>query len=182
MAETFKELFDAVVASKPTTVYTVPGATVGKLKTLLLSNLSSSDITVHVYCGPGPVATSTRARNGSNVATIVTGAAHGLASNDYIDIQGVGGTGYNATRVQVTVSDTTTFTYSNTGGSETTTADTGGAVIDRAERFFTVVVKGDDAVEFSPAMPVFLAAAEIVSIWATTALSIRAQGIGTEVA
>lgn len=181
MAETFKELADSVLAAKPTAAYTVPGSTTGKVKTLLLSNLGPNDVAVHIYAGTGPVATSTRARNGSNVATIVTGSAHGLSSNDYADIQGLGGTGYNATRVQVTVSDTTTFTYANTGSSETTTSDTGGAVMPRAKRVLALTVKAEDTVEFSPAMPLFLSAAEVLTAWAATAGVIRLHAIGSEV-
>lgn len=73
------------------------------------------------------ITTASRERT-SNVATITTGGAHGLATNDYVQITGLGGTGYNTSLVQVTVTGATTFTYANTGGDEGSTADTGGTV------------------------------------------------------
>jgi hypothetical protein len=73
------------------------------------------------------LATVSRAR-ASNVATIVT-AAHGLTTGNMVYVTGLGGTGYNSTSaVQVTVVNTTTFTYPNSGADETTTADTAGTV------------------------------------------------------
>ena len=77
--------------------------------------------------GNAGVATSTRART-SNVTTIVTGAVHGLVTNDIASITGVSGTGYTEYQVVVTRVDDTTFTYANTGDNETPTADTGGLV------------------------------------------------------
>lgn len=77
--------------------------------------------------GAGTVTTASRART-SGVATLVTGAAHGLESGYVVDIWGVGGTGYNARGVVVTKLDATTFTYANAGSDEGTTADTGGRV------------------------------------------------------
>lgn len=67
----------------------------------------------------------------SNVATIVTATAHGLATGSVVSVTGftspVGSTFNNSTAV-VTVVDATTFTYSNTGGNVTTTSD-GTAII-----------------------------------------------------
>jgi len=77
------------------------------------------------------VATASRAR-ASNVATIVTGAAHGLTTGDRVRIFNLGGTGYNTEEASVTVTNSTTFTYANTGSDESTTADTAGTV----ERLF----------------------------------------------
>jgi hypothetical protein len=71
--------------------------------------------------------TASRAR-ASNVATIVTAAAHGLSTGKVVNIRNLGGTGYNETGVSVTVVNSTTFTYPNTGGNESTTADTGGTI------------------------------------------------------
>lgn len=74
------------------------------------------------------LATASRERT-SNVSTIETGSVHGLVVGDLVTIASVGGTGYNAVAVEVaTVPTTTTFTYSNTGGDEVNTADTGGTV------------------------------------------------------
>lgn len=73
------------------------------------------------------VATASRAR-ASNVATVVTGSAHGLATGDLVDVAGLGGSGYGAFAVAVTVVDATTFTFASVDADETTTADTGGTV------------------------------------------------------
>jgi len=72
--------------------------------------------------------TSNRARSAANVATLTTSTAHGLRVGDTVVITGVGGIGYNATAVITVVGSTTTFSYANTGSSETTTADTGGSI------------------------------------------------------
>lgn len=69
--------------------------------------------------------TASRARS-ANVATIVFATNHGLSNGNKVNIRNVGGTGYNADQVTVTVVNATTITYSNTGGNETTAADTGG--------------------------------------------------------
>lgn len=70
---------------------------------------------------------STRARS-SNVATIVTDSAHGLTTGNLVTIFDCAGTGYDAEDVAVTVINTTTFTYANTGSNETTTTETSGRV------------------------------------------------------
>ena len=75
------------------------------------------------------VATASRARS-TNVATIVTGTVHGFQTGNIITISGLGGTGYNQTDVSITVTNTTTFTYANSGGDEGTQADTGGTVFE----------------------------------------------------
>lgn len=71
--------------------------------------------------------TSTRART-SNVATIVTGTAHGLVSTNVATITGMTDTTFNASNVTVTRIDDTTFTYANTGDDVGSGADTGGVV------------------------------------------------------
>jgi hypothetical protein len=74
------------------------------------------------------IETTHRARS-SNVATLTTSANHNLSVGDHVVIFGIGGSGYNSVSVTVvsTPSDTT-FTYSNTGSNEGTTADTGGDI------------------------------------------------------
>ncbi len=72
-------------------------------------------------------ATTNRART-SNIATITTGSAHGLAIGDFVEVAGVGGTGYNGAVEVLTVPSGTTFTYASTGTNEGSTADTGGTV------------------------------------------------------
>lgn len=71
---------------------------------------------------------STRARDAGGTATIVTSAAHGLTTGDYVTTTSFGGTGYNLTNVPVTVINSTTFTFFSFGAAETSTADTAGRV------------------------------------------------------
>jgi len=77
--------------------------------------------------GVTSVITATRSRT-TNVATLTTGSAHGLAVGDTVVITSVGGTGYNATAVVTVVGSTTSFSYANTGTNEGSTADTNGVV------------------------------------------------------
>jgi hypothetical protein len=72
-------------------------------------------------------ATATRART-AGVATIVTGAAHGFTTGDTITIASMTDTTFNDVQAEVTVVDTTTFTYANPGVNVASGADTGGRV------------------------------------------------------
>jgi hypothetical protein len=72
-------------------------------------------------------ATATRART-SGVATIVTGAAHGFATGDTITIASMTDTTFNDVQAEVTVVDSTTFTYANAGVNVVSGADTAGRV------------------------------------------------------
>jgi len=67
---------------------------------------------------------STVARNGSNVATIVTTGNHGLVNGNRVKID-CSVTSFNDDGAVVTVTNSTTFTYSNTGGVYGTGAATG---------------------------------------------------------
>ena len=60
----------------------------------------------------------------TNVVTVVTSGSHGLTTNDYITISGTTATTntFNGT-FQVTVTNATTFTYSQTGADESGTVD-----------------------------------------------------------
>lgn len=78
--------------------------------------------------GFSTLTTSSRARDAGNIATIVTSTAHGLRTGAYVTVTSLAGTGYNLSNVQVTVVNSTTFTYYSTGSSEGTTADTAGRV------------------------------------------------------
>lgn len=72
-----------------------------------------------------PLALSTRSRT-SNVATLVTTAAHGLSVGDFVSVQGIGDNSYNAWRTPVlSVPNSTTITYASPGTNETTTAASG---------------------------------------------------------
>lgn len=73
------------------------------------------------------IATVSRART-TNVSTIIVDSAHGLITGDTVTIEGLGGSNYNDADVSVTVTNSTTFTYANTGSNEGTTGDTAGLV------------------------------------------------------
>jgi len=79
------------------------------------------------------VSTTGRYRN-TDVATLTANAAHNLSAGESVYISGVGGTGYNSPNIYssyvvLSTPTTTTFTYTNTGGNEGGTADTGGTII-----------------------------------------------------
>ncbi len=73
------------------------------------------------------ITTVSRARS-SNIATIIVSSPHGLITGDTVTTSGISGSNYNDEDVSVTVVDSVTFTYANTGGNEGTTGDTGGLV------------------------------------------------------
>jgi hypothetical protein len=181
MAETYKELYDGLLSAKPATLYTPGSGVTAKAKGFELLELSAADNAVVVYIGKPPVATSSRARS-SNVATLVTGSDHGLTTGDYIDIVGLGGTGYNASRVQVTVTNTTTFTYSNTGSDEGTTSDTAGVVILTKHRYWPVTAKAGDNLEKAPLAPKHFKNSDghVLSGYAANANAVRLIVTGSE--
>lgn len=63
----------------------------------------------------------------SNVTTVVTSTAHNLATSDNVKISGVADNTFNVASTSVTVTNATTFTYSNTG---TNGSSSGGKVQD----------------------------------------------------
>lgn len=71
-------------------------------------------------------ATATRSRS-TNVATVTTSAAHNLTTGDVVTIFGFADATFDG-QVTITVINSTTFTYSNTGSVVSTTTDTGGTV------------------------------------------------------
>lgn len=73
------------------------------------------------------ITTTYRARS-SNVATITTSSNHGMSTGETCTVSGLGGTGYNDEDVTITVTSPTTFTYSNIGANESSTADANGLV------------------------------------------------------
>jgi hypothetical protein len=78
-----------------------------------------------------PTQTASYART-SNVATIVTATPHLLETGALVDISGfTGGTAstFNAQQVEITVTNSTTFTFADVGTNVGTTADTSGTVI-----------------------------------------------------
>jgi hypothetical protein len=72
-------------------------------------------------------ATATRSRT-SGVATIVTAAAHGFATGDVITIASMTDATFNDLQAEVTVVNSTTFTYANAGVDVASGADTAGRV------------------------------------------------------
>ena len=72
-------------------------------------------------------ATATRSRT-AGVATIVTAAAHGFATGDVITIASMTNSSFNDVQAEVTVVDSTTFTYANAGADVASGADTAGRV------------------------------------------------------
>ena len=72
-------------------------------------------------------ATATRSRT-SGVATIVTAAAHGFSTGDTITIASMTDSTFNDVQAEVTVVDSTTFTYANAGVDVVSGADTAGRV------------------------------------------------------
>jgi hypothetical protein len=72
-------------------------------------------------------ATATRART-AGVATIVTALAHGFTTGDTITIAAMTDTTFNDVQAEVTVVDSTTFTYANAGIDVVSGADTAGRV------------------------------------------------------
>jgi hypothetical protein len=95
------------------------------------------DANPYVITGPGKLrllkstvgagqATATRART-SGVATIVTAAAHGFTTGDTITIARMTDTTFNDEQAEVTVVNSTTFTYAN-AGANVVSGDTAGRV------------------------------------------------------
>lgn len=68
------------------------------------------------------------ARDAGNVATIVTTAPHNLRNNDTVYVYNCVTAGFNASAVTVTVLNSTSFTYANTGSAVLTTADGSGRI------------------------------------------------------
>jgi hypothetical protein len=113
---------------------------------------------------------STRSRDAGNTATIVTSAAHGLTTGDYVTTSSFGGTGYNLTNVQVTVIDATTFSYFNFGAAEAATADTAGridlaGVTGPRNYVFTYVTDWDEeSVPSEPSATIFVKEGQTVTV------------------
>jgi hypothetical protein len=73
--------------------------------------------------------TTLRERSGANVATLTTDRPHRLVTGDLVSIYKLSASAYNQGEVSVTVTGSNTFTYSNTGSLESSTADAGGWVV-----------------------------------------------------
>ena len=91
-------------------------------KELLSESVNGTPIKI---TGLASVVTVSRAV-ATNVATIIS-ATHGLVTGDFIYLSGMGDTTYNGIH-EVTVTDSTTFTFPLTHADESVTADTAGTV------------------------------------------------------
>ncbi len=92
-----------------------------------------------------------------NVATVFTSLNHGLSNNDLVTISGLTNSGYNtSSAVPVTVTGTSSFTYSNSGTNQGTTSDTTGLVkvYSRTLVFDNLVTP--PATTISPADPLYV--------------------------
>jgi hypothetical protein len=87
--------------------------------------------------------TVSRARN-TNVATLITSTPHTLSEGDVVEIEGVGGTGYNGIFVVTVINSSTSFSYANNGSDESTEADTGGTVY----KLMGGLVDGNSSIQF----------------------------------
>lgn len=73
----------------------------------------------------------------SNVVTVTTSTSHTFAVGDTVEVAAVTNTGINGTFTVATVPSNTTFTYSQTGGTIASGADTGTAVVPADGRHVT---------------------------------------------
>jgi len=77
--------------------------------------------------------TASRARDTGNIATVITSGAHGLRTGNIVSVTGFPAATtsvatFNATNAEVTVIDSTTFTYFSPGEQVSTTSDSSGRV------------------------------------------------------
>jgi len=124
---------------------------------------------------------STSRARASNVATIKTAAAHGLTTGDIVTMSGFGSSSYSKNEVAVTVVDSTTFTYSNSGTDETETADTAGRFIRKGIKLGSSSVQLSQESEFFH--PDYLSGGTAIGDLTTTyTLSGSAKTLTTEAA
>lgn len=124
--------------------------------TVTTNSIFTSDSNVTI---PAKSTSATRARS-SNVATITTWSAHWLATWDIIKISWLSWIWYNTSWAQITVTDTTTFTYSNTWSDEWSTADTWWTISIISREITTI--DNWSITEWNLIIP------KITSIWSTT--------------
>jgi hypothetical protein len=98
------------------------GITLINVKSYTTNGASSTTVSA-VYGIVAPI--STAARNNSGVSTIVTTIPHGLTAGDLITVVCLSDPSYNVRNAVVSVTNTTTFTYSNAGSLTTVVASTG---------------------------------------------------------
>lgn len=64
----------------------------------------------------------------SNLATITTSAAHGYSNGDFVSVAGIG-SGFDAGHIQINVTGSTTFTYTNYGSAVSSGAPSGSSYV-----------------------------------------------------
>lgn len=108
------------------------------------------------------LSSTNRARDSGNIATITTSTNHNLLTGMYVTTSSFGGTGYNQTNVQITVTGPTTFTFYCYGASEVTTADVagkvdiGGNLISRTYLHTWYTAWGEESMPSEPSTAVYL--------------------------
>ena len=117
--------------------------------------------------------TASYARDSGNIATIVTGSAHGLRSGLVVSITSfVSATGltFNATSVRVIVLSTTSFSYYNQGVVVATTADTNGSVslagapANRTYVYCWLTPWGEESVPSAPTTEVYVREGQSITL------------------
>ncbi len=83
--------------------------------------------TISINYGSSPIYTTTNRQSTAGVRILTLASAHSYVIGDTVQINNVGGTGYNGT-FTITAITQFTITYSNGSTTETSTADTGGSV------------------------------------------------------
>ena len=117
--------------------------------------------------------TASYARDTGDTATIVTSTAHGLRSGNKASITGfTGGTAsaFNATSVEVTVINDTTFTYFSPGAEVTTTSDTtgkatmSGNTVPRAYAYTWFTPWDEESIASEPSENVYIKEGQTVTV------------------
>lgn len=117
--------------------------------------------------------TSSYARDSGNIATIVTASAHNLKTGQTVtvsDFSTTEGKTFNSTNVRVTVVNSTTFTYFNTGSAVSTTSDSAGRVnlagntITRNYVFTWVTPWGEESIPSEPSVTEYIKEGQVVTV------------------
>lgn len=118
----------------------------------LAANITAGQTTLTVAAGEGArfptasassVSTVSYARDATNIATIVTSAAHNFQTGMFVTISGftsATGQTFNATSVPVTVLTATTFAYFNVGAPVSTTSDATGTALAGSNFFYLTLI------------------------------------------
>lgn len=117
--------------------------------------------------------TASYARDSGNIATIITGTAHNLKTGQVVTVSGFAtttGKTFNSTNVRVTVTNSTSFTYFNSGDAVSTTADTAGKVnlagntITRNYVFTWLTAWGEESIPSDPSATDYVKEGQVVTV------------------